>query len=565
MKLKIRAQLVLAFSIVLSVTLIGSAIIYWETIKVSRLLERIQRVRIPLALSAQTMDSHQEQTVSEIRATLLAVRRGDAESAEASKQRFEEGWKNINAAFAPLPEMSKQFVLQANKDRVASLATDLPELQRIEAEIIEDAHRGGAGHVTSVESAFNKKVKPRSDAVIEIINGLNESVTTLMKEDLEKALHEQSQMEWLVLVCSSIGIVIGIGIALLISGRMAKVLSVVVERLKSIAAGDLSGARLPEKLLGRSDELGELAVASQTMSENLRSLLSGITGGIQTMAAAATELTAVAKQSVAGATSMSQRAHTVAAAAEEASANTMSIAAGMEQSAGNLTSVASATEQMSATVGDISANTSKARVISEQATDQAQTISEQMQRLGDAAREIGHVTETITNISAQTNLLALNATIEAARAGSAGKGFAVVANEIKELARQTAEATEDIKARISGIQSSTGVAVTEIGQITTVIKDVGTIVTSIAAAIEEQAVVTKDVASNIAQASGGVHDANERVSQTAQVSTSIAKEIAEVNLAISVIQQGGENVESSAVELSKLAEQLGAQVAQFRV
>jgi len=204
-------------------------------------------------------------------------------------------------------------------------------------------------------------------------------------------------------------------------------------------------------------------------------------------------------------------------------------------------------------------------MISEQATEQAHTISEQMQKLGHAAQEIGHVTETITNISAQTKLLALNATIEAARAGTAGKGFAVVANEIKELARQTAEATEDIKARITGIQNSTGVAVTEIGQITTVIKDVGTIVTSIAAAIEEQATVTRDVASNIAQASGGVHDANDRVSQTAQVSTSIAREIAGVNSAVAEIQQGGENVEASAADLSKLAEQLGVQIAQFRI
>ena len=136
------------------------------------------------------------------------------------------------------------------------------------------------------------------------------------------------------------------------------------------------------------------------------------------------------------------------------------------------------------------------------------------------------MTETITNISAQTNLLALNATIEAARAGTAGKGFAVVANEIKELAKQTAEATEDIKARIAGIQNSTGTAITDIGQITTVIRDVGTIVTSIAAAIEEQATVTKDVAGNIAQASSGVREANERVSQTAEVSKSIARDIA---------------------------------------
>ncbi|MGA7342083.1 MAG: methyl-accepting chemotaxis protein [Terracidiphilus sp.] len=335
-----------------------------------------------------------------------------------------------------------------------------------------------------------------------------------------------------------------------------------VELANRIANSDLSAADL---LVESEDEIGEATVALNTMKNSLRRLLGGISAGVQSLAAAATELSAVSKETASGTASMSEKAHTVAAAAEEASANTMSIAAGMEQSSSSLSSVASATEQMSATVGDIAANTARGRAISEQASGQAQTIAEQMQKLGQAAQEIGQVTETITNISAQTNLLALNATIEAARAGTAGKGFAVVANEIKELARQTAEATEDIKSRIAGIQNSTGMAISDIGQITTVIRDVGGIVSSIAAAIEEQAAVTKDVAGNIAQASAGVREANERVSHTAEVSRTIALDIAGVNSAVVDIRHGGEQVQSSAMELSKLAEQLGAQVAQFRV
>jgi methyl-accepting chemotaxis protein len=335
-----------------------------------------------------------------------------------------------------------------------------------------------------------------------------------------------------------------------------------VELANSIANSDLSAADL---IVESSDEIGDATTALNTMKNNLRKLLSGIASGVQTLASAATELSAVSKETASGTASMSGKTQTVAAAAEEASANTLSIAAGMEQSSGSLSSVASATEEMSATVGDISANTARARVISDQATEQARTITEQMQKLGQAAQEIGNVTETITNISAQTNLLALNATIEAARAGTAGKGFAVVANEIKELAKQTAEATKDIKARIAGIQGSTGSAIGDIEQITTVIREVGVIVSSIAAAIEEQATVTKDVAGNIAQASEGVREANERVSQTAEVSKSIARDIAGVNSAVIDIRQGGEQVQASAAELSKLAEQLGAQVAQFKV
>ena len=187
-----------------------------------------------------------------------------------------------------------------------------------------------------------------------------------------------------------------------------------------------------------------------------------------------------------------------------------------------------------------------------------------MQQLGQSARDIGKVTETITEISSQTNLLALNATIEAARAGAAGKGFAVVANEIKELARQTAAATEDIKAKISGVQTSAGSAIADIDKIASVIKEVGSIVSNIAAAIDEQAKVTKDVAGNIAQATAGVKDSNERVAQTATVSKSIAQDVASISAAVSDIRSGGEQVEASAAELSQLSDNLRQLVSRFR-
>src|ERR1017187_5300530 len=160
---------------------------------------------------------------------------------------------------------------------------------------------------------------------------------------------------------------------------------------------------------------------------------------------------------------------------------------------------------MTATIGEIASNSEKARRITEDATRQAARISEQMNQLGTAAQQIGKVTETITEISSQTNLLALNATIEAARAGSAGKGFAVVANEIKGLAQQTAAATEDIKGRIAGVQSSTAGGIAEIGKVTQVIREVSDIVSAIAAAIEEQATVTKDIARNIGEEIGRAH------------------------------------------------------------
>jgi methyl-accepting chemotaxis protein len=399
-----------------------------------------------------------------------------------------------------------------------------------------------------------------SRAVVDYIEFQNQKIKT--SEQWVKTVG--SRLRWLLVVSLLAVFIVNLLAGVVITRSVTEPVSIGVRVMDRISQGDVT-EDVPEALRNREDELGKLASAMQTMTESLRRLLSGISGGVETLAASATELSAVSKQTVASTAAMSEKTNAVAAAAEEASANTLSVASDMEQSSASLSSVASATEQMSATVGDIAANTARARTISEQATTQAQTITDQMQKLGQAAQEIGHVTETINNISAQTNLLALNATIEAARAGTAGKGFAVVANEIKELARQTAEATEDIKGRIAGIQGSTGTAVSDIGQITAVIKDVGGIVASIAAAIEEQATVTKDVAGNITQASTGVKDANERVSQTAEVSKGIARDIAGVNTAVGEIRQGGEHVQVSAAELSKLAEQLSAQVAQFKM
>ncbi len=313
----------------------------------------------------------------------------------------------------------------------------------------------------------------------------------------------------------------------------------------------------------RGDEIGRLASGYNKFLDNLRAMIGDIARTSDTLSSSSAKLAVVAKEMSTGAKDMTEKAHTVAAAAEEASVNTLTVAENMEQMTGNLTSVATATEEMSATVGEIASNTEKARSISVDATEQAAALSGVMMELGRGAMEIGHVVETITSISDQTNLLALNATIEAARAGAAGKGFAVVANEIKELAKMTSKATEEIKTKIAGIQTSTENTIGDIESISSVIKQVGEIVSTIAAAIEEQSVVTRDVAANVAQASSGVNVTNDNISQTAIVSQAIAKDIAEVSLAIQTMSSGGEQVQLSAGELAEISERLQRLVSRF--
>jgi methyl-accepting chemotaxis protein len=188
-----------------------------------------------------------------------------------------------------------------------------------------------------------------------------------------------------------------------------------------------------------------------------------------------------------------------------------------------------------------------------------------MNDLGAAAREIGKFTETITSISAQTNLLALNATIEAARAGTAGKGFAVVAGEIKELANQTAAATDDIRAKVSGIQTATVSTTSNIEAIAKVMREVNDIVIAIANSVDTQASAARSISENIGHASTGMQDSSHRVSETTQVIRSIARDIAEVSAVSKQMTSDSDHVRDAAAALGAQIEELRAVSAGFKV
>jgi methyl-accepting chemotaxis protein len=183
--------------------------------------------------------------------------------------------------------------------------------------------------------------------------------------------------------------------------------------------------------------------------------------------------------------------------------------------------------------------------------------------LGSAAQDIGKVTETIAEISAQTNLLALNATIEAARAGEAGKGFAVVANEIKDLARQTATATGEIKDRIEGIQSSTEITVQGIRKISEIITEIDAIVSGIAVALEEQSATMSELTTNIAEAGTGIGEVSENVAQSSVVSQQISRDISQLNQSVADIAGSTGLVAKNAEELNRLADSLRQLINKF--
>ncbi|MFT7623570.1 MAG: methyl-accepting chemotaxis protein [Myxococcota bacterium] len=211
----------------------------------------------------------------------------------------------------------------------------------------------------------------------------------------------------------------------------------------------------------------------------------------------------------------------MATAALDAVTRSTDASAASEQVSQNIQSVAGATEEMAASVTEIAGNAARAARVSADAVRAAETTNATIAKLGESSTEIGQVIKQITCIAQQTNLLALNATIEAARAGEAGRGFAVVANEVKELARETARATEDISEKIATIQSDTGHAVKAIGEISELIDEISGIANSIAGAVEEQTVTTREISQNLSEAARGsssIAEAIGRLTDTAQES-----------------------------------------------
>ena len=370
-----------------------------------------------------------------------------------------------------------------------------------------------------------------------------------------------SRGRMITIVCLVAGVLLAVALGFLLTHLITKPLFKGVDLAKAMASGDLTKTMDVKQ----KDEIGILAQSLNEMATSLRRMFGDISKGVTRMDESSIQLAAISNQMSSGASSTAARSNQVAAASEEMSANQSSIAAAMEQTAVNVNMVASAADEMSATINEIASNSGKAKEITSQAVHQAQKASERVNELGRAADTINKVTETITEISEQTNLLALNATIEAARAGEAGKGFAVVANEIKDLAKQTAEATLDIKNKIQGIQQATGITVKEINEISAVIADVDKIVATIAAAVEEQTATTKEIAQNVQQASQGIGEVNENVAQSSTVAAEIATDIATVNDSAKEMSDASNQVKLSAQELSHVAEQLKVMMGQFKI
>jgi len=307
----------------------------------------------------------------------------------------------------------------------------------------------------------------------------------------------------------------------------------VAETIGRLAGGDLT-AKVTNQYAGDFQQLGE---AVNKLSTQVHAAILQIANTTGSLVSAAEELTATSQQMSANAEETSSQANVVNVAAEEVNKN--------------LQTVATATEEMGASIKDIAKNASEAAKVSNSAVGMAQKTNQTVTKLGQSSAEIGEVIKVITSIAQQTNLLALNATIEAARAGEAGKGFAVVANEVKELAKETAKATEDISRKIETIQTDTKESVDAIGTISGIINQINDISATIASAVEEQNATTNEMTRNVTDAARG--------------SGEITKNIAGVAEAAQSTSHGAADSQKAAHELARTSNELRELTSKFKL
>lgn len=334
-----------------------------------------------------------------------------------------------------------------------------------------------------------------------------------------------------------------------------------VEYVKLISAGNFK-----ETLdIKSSDELGVMVNSMNVMSKNLRAIIQGIIKGIGQLNTSTVELTKISKRVSDAADDNAHKANTVTSASKEMSSNMYAAAKNMKTSAQNTNSIVVAIEEMTNTINEISKNTGVAKPITEKAVERSAVATEKMKKLNNVAGTISKVTESISDISEQTNLLSLNATIEAARAGDAGKGFAIVANEIKELAKQTEVFTKDIKGLIKKNISSTCESVEEIDQISVVITEIRHSVITIAAAIEEQSIATREIAQNVTIVSDGIVEVSQNVEHSSSVAGEITQLITDVYASTDDLKKNSRLSKNSVENLSQLATTLNKMMEQFVV
>ncbi len=471
-----------------------------------------------------------------------------AEALAKSRGRLEQAWDGIRA-LRTRPDIAPDLARAIDGVEAAFLQGF--------AETRQAVLKGGADGRYPMSS---DEWMSRATVGIESILTLAGTVGAAIDSAVAQAAEEARSDLLVSLAVLTLSLLLGVGGSLLVIRRIVRPLTAMTGAMRQMADGDLAVA-IPGT--GRCDEIGAMAQAvavfqehaiararleeeqrrDQETRERRAAALDRLTRGFEA------KVSGLAGTLSSAATEMEATAGSMSAAAQQTNHQSFAVAAASEQASTNVQTVAAATEQLTASIREIGNRAAQSQVITTRAVADARRTDETVRLMAGCAQRIGEVVGLIQAISSQTNLLALNATIEAARAGDAGKGFAVVAHEVKTLASQTAQATDDIAAQIAQVQTVTRDAVSAIQGIATVIGEVNEIATAIAAAVEEQGAATQEITRNVQQAAVGTQE--------------VASNIAGVQQAANDTGTAAAHVLSAAQALSQQAERLTGEVGEF--
>jgi methyl-accepting chemotaxis protein len=532
MKLTLGKKLGLGFACVLALTVLSAVLNYVKAGAIKQAQDRAMMVSVPTIGACTDLQRDLNQTQNRGRTAILAGNQSDRW--KAAKKTFDSSWDDIGKDIARLDELSPQWAVQADRERLNETKQELPSLREFQEAAMK--HAAGSGHDTVAQAGteFSDAATPVTEAIQKPLGAMADSFAALLKQSGEDMNAENRSLNLTTAIVTLAALANGIFVAVFLSRKISGATQLVLRQAEAIAAGDLTRDDLE---VHSQDELGDLTTAINKMSGSLKRMILAIRENAIQVAHASEELNSTSQQITANSEETSAQADVVSRAAQAVSQNLQTVATGAEE--------------MGASIKEIAKNATEAAKVATSAVKVAEITTTTVSKLGDSSTEIGQVIKVITSIAQQTNLLALNATIEAARAGEAGKGFAVVANEVKELAKETAKATEDISRKIEAIQTDTKAAVEAIASISGVIDQINDISSTIATAVEEQNATTNEMSRNVSEAARGSGEITSNIAGVAEAAQSTTR--------------GATDTQKASQELVETATQLRRLVEQFKI